>query len=200
MLPPAQSTLAMALAMSTLRRTRRLRDTRLFPKAISFRCRDYQRMFGCPKTRHPPEQLLHVPFVPPAKPCSRSAPMSCTAAAHLPRQRAAIRRLVGSSCEADRPVRAIRARCPTRAAHRQACRARPAPRPAPVRRSRAGPLRARRIAGPSGLVALTFPSSSGSRAILTAIRRASSLVSACPSGCRYAIVGHNGRATASSQR
>jgi hypothetical protein len=42
MLPPAESTVTKALAMSTLRRIRRLRDTRLCPKIISFRCADYQ--------------------------------------------------------------------------------------------------------------------------------------------------------------
>ena len=40
MLPPA-STVAKALAMSTLRRIRRLRDMRLCIKLISFRCPDY---------------------------------------------------------------------------------------------------------------------------------------------------------------
>ena len=42
MLPPAESTVVKALAMSTLRRIRRLRDTRLCIKLISFRCPDYQ--------------------------------------------------------------------------------------------------------------------------------------------------------------
>jgi hypothetical protein len=42
MFPPAESTAANALAMNTLRRMRRLRDTRLCPKIISFRCTDYQ--------------------------------------------------------------------------------------------------------------------------------------------------------------
>jgi len=41
-LPPAESTVVKALAMSTSRRMRRLRDTRLCIKLISFRCPDYQ--------------------------------------------------------------------------------------------------------------------------------------------------------------